>query len=124
MIELRLPLPPSVNGLYANVPGKGRVKSARYRTWLNAAGWCLKEGRPKKVKGEYVLWLWCERPDERKRDLFNLVKAVEDLLVEHGVVEDDSQCIAGHLYWSGTGRECTVKVEPAESARAAVRKAA
>jgi hypothetical protein len=32
-------MPPSVNTIYANVPGKGRVKSARYKTWLKAAGW-------------------------------------------------------------------------------------
>ena len=113
MIELRLPLPPSTNHLYANVAGKGRVKSSRYRTWINAAGWCLKEQRPHKVSGDYVLWLWCERPDGRRRDLGNLEKPVSDLLVEHGIVGDDSECVAIHLYWSGVGRECTVKVEPA-----------
>jgi crossover junction endodeoxyribonuclease RusA len=124
MIGFRLPAPPSVNSLYANVPGKGRVKSKRYRTWLNAAGWALKEQRPKRVSGDYVLWLWCERPDKRRRDLGNLEKPVSDLLVEHGVVGDDSQCMAIHLYWSGEGRECTVKVEAVEAARMPVAKAA
>ncbi len=31
MIRIVLPLPPSTNGLYANAPGKGRVKSKRKR---------------------------------------------------------------------------------------------
>jgi len=116
---LRLPLPPSVNALYANVPKRGRVRSARYRTWLNAAGWALAEQRPRKVSGDYVLWLWCERPDGRRRDIGNLEKPISDLLVAHGVVGDDSECVAIHLYWQGTGRECTVKVEAAEPARMA-----
>lgn len=124
MIEVRLPLPPSVNALYANVAGKGRVKSARYRTWLNAAGWELKARKRGKVSGDYQLWIWAERPDKRRRDLGNLEKPISDLLVANGVVEDDSQCIGIHIYWAGAGRECTVKVEPAIPARASIKKAA
>jgi crossover junction endodeoxyribonuclease RusA len=122
MIELRLPLPPSVNGLYANIPGRGRVKSARYRTWLNAAGWKLAEQKPKKVAGDYQLWIWAERPDNRRRDLGNLEKPISDLLVVHGVVTDDSRCAELHVYWQGAGRECVVRIEPAEASR--LRKAA
>ena len=32
MIRLTIPLPPSLNRLYRAVPGKGVIKSARYRT--------------------------------------------------------------------------------------------
>jgi crossover junction endodeoxyribonuclease RusA len=124
MIEIRLPLPPSTNALYANVPGKGRVKSSRYRTWLNAAGWALKEQKPKSVSGDYRLWIWAERPDNRRRDLGNLEKPLSDLLVAHGVVSDDSQCVALCLFWEGVGRECVVHIEPAVSARSDMRKAA
>lgn len=113
MIELTLPLPPSVNGLYANVPGRGRVRSDRYRKWATSAGWDLKAQKPGKVDGDYVLWVWCERPDKRKRDLGNLEKPLSDLLVEHGVVGDDSQCTSLHMYWSGSGRHCRVQVKPA-----------
>lgn len=114
MITLKLPMPPPANNLFANKAGRGRVKSERYRTWLNAAGWELKEQKPAKVEGEYCIWLYVERPDNRKRDLSNLIKPIEDLLVSHGVVEDDSKCAEVHLYWSGSGRGCTVKVEPAQ----------
>lgn len=114
MISIVLPMPPSGNALYRNVNGRGRVKSERYKTWLNAAGWSLKEQKPGKVEGEYRLWLYCDKPDNRRRDLANLEKAVSDLLVSHGVVTDDSLCVELHLYWSGTGRECTVNVEPAQ----------
>ena len=122
MIKISLPRPPSVNALYANVPGKGRVKSARYRTWLNAAGWEIKAQKPGKVKGDYRLWLYCQRPDRRRRDLGNLEKPISDLLVAHGVVSDDSACVELHVYWAGSGRECEVRidaVQPIPMAKAA-----
>lgn len=31
--HIDLPLPPSVNALYRNVPGRGRVKTALYKRW-------------------------------------------------------------------------------------------
>lgn len=114
MNRITLPMPPSTNALYRNVPKKGRVKTHRYLTWIQAAGWALKEQKPATVEGPYCLWLYCERPDKRRRDIGNLEKAVSDLLVSHGVVSDDSECVELHLYWSGTGRDCTVLVEPAQ----------
>ena len=110
MIEIRLPLPPSVNGLYANIPGKGRVKSSGYRKWINAAGWALIEQKPATVSGDYDMWLYFEWPDNRRRDIGNLEKAVSDLLVTHKVIEDDSRCQALHLYRGGKGRECVVRI--------------
>lgn len=113
MIELTLPLPPSTNNLYFNSPHGGRVPTKRYAGWRNVAGTELKIQKPGKVDGDYVLWIWCERPDKRKRDLGNLEKPLSDLLVEHGVVGDDSQCTSLHMYWSGSGRHCRVQVKPA-----------
>lgn len=114
MIRLKIPNPPSVNALFRNVPGKGRVKTKRYLTWIQAAGWAIKEQKPGKVEGPYCLWLYCGKPDNRRRDLANLEKAVSDLLVSHGVIKDDSHCVELHLYWDGPGRECVVHVEPAK----------
>lgn len=114
MIRITLPLPPSTNALYRNVAKRGRVKTERYNTWLQAAGWALKEQKPGKVEGPYCLWLYCGKPDNRRRDLANLEKAVSDLLVAHKIVEDDSLCAELHLYWEGTGRDCVVNVEPAK----------
>ncbi len=42
MIVYRLPAPPSVNNLFRNVPGKGRVRSSEYVAWCEAAGWSLR----------------------------------------------------------------------------------
>lgn len=92
MIHLSLPYPVSVNAMYANAPGRGRVKTERYKTWLNAAGWALKSARPSKVAGAYTLEITLFQSDKRKRDLDNTVKAISDLLVTHQLVEDDSLC--------------------------------
>ena len=123
MSEITLPLPPSVNALYRNRKkdgkGRGRIKTERYNTWLNAAGWELNQQKPPKVKGNYILWLYCERPDKRRRDLGNLLKAMEDLLTDLGVIEDDSLAVEIHLYWRGVGRSCRVRVESATPSRLA-----
>ena len=85
---ISLPFPPSVNGLFRNVRGRGRVKTQRYLTWLSAAGWDVKGAKP--VEGPYRLAITLKRPDKRHRDLDNHAKAISDLLVEHGVTPDDS----------------------------------
>lgn len=90
-----LPFPPSVNGLFA---GKARrYASPAYKAWKAAA-------RPfvpaVLIAGPYTLELIFDRPDRRARDLGNLEKAVSDLIVERGLVIDDSCCQRITLAWS------------------------
>ena len=97
MISMTLPYPISVNAMYANVPGKGRVKTERYKTWLNSAGWSLRAARPERVSGPYKLEIVLHVADARRRDLDNTVKPVLDLLVTHGLVDDDTHCMELHV---------------------------
>lgn len=113
MIVLDLPFPVSVNALYCNKAGKGRVKSQRYREWSNVAGWELKSQRPGKVTGRYALTILLEQKDGRRRDIGNLEKCVSDLLVEHGVVEDDALAASIFLAWSDVNG-CQVIVRQAD----------
>lgn len=85
-----LPFPPSVNSLYANAPGRGRVRTPAYQRWANEAGLRLNLQRPKKVSGRVRIAIRAVPPDKKKRDLDNLEKAIMDLLVDMGVIEDDS----------------------------------
>lgn len=97
--EILLPtLPPSTNSLYRNwtdkekargrhLARKGRPKSERYNTWLNAAGWDLKLQKPGKHAGKVRLSIWIS--EKGKTDLSNNTKALEDLLVTHQVIVDD-----------------------------------
>lgn len=83
--------PPGVNNLYANVQGRGRVKTKRHREWAAAAGWAFNGHQM--VKGEFELNIILSKAKKRKnQDLDGLLKAPIDLLVAHGIVEDDSLC--------------------------------
>lgn len=92
MITLTLPYPPSVNHLYAVVNGR-KVLSAKGRAYLLA----VDESVHRQLWGQsfgsarvaYTATVF--PPDHRRRDLSNLVKAVEDALTKAGVWNDDSQ---------------------------------
>jgi Holliday junction resolvase RusA-like endonuclease len=84
-----LPRPPSVNQLYRNVPNVGRVKTAAYKSWIQAAGWILKAmHRKPRIEGKY--WLLVEVGPTRA-DIDNLFKAMNDLLQSHEIVTNDNK---------------------------------
>src|SRR5687768_6995399 len=119
MIRYRLPHPPSTNGLFANIPGKGRVKTAAYRDWIEAAGYeILAQGR-QKIRGKVSIAILASRPDKRKRDCSNLIKPLEDLLVRMAVIEDDSFVERLSVQWTDTGEGVTVIVQSHEQELAA-----
>lgn len=89
MIGLTLPRPPSVNSLFFNKPGKGRVKTSEYRAWRIEAGWMLEMQKPQAIKGPVRVEYLVE--DKGKTDLGNLEKAITDLLVSHGLIEGDGR---------------------------------
>ena len=64
------------------------------------------------MKGRYKLTVLAVRPDKRKRDLDNLFKAASDVLVEIGVVEDDSLCDWIEARWVQSGPQFMIAVEP------------
>ena len=118
MIRYDLPYPPSTNGLFFNA-SKGRVKTIAYRNWLDAAGnQILAQGR-KHIHGKVSLAIAVTRPDRRKRDISNLIKAVEDLLVEMAVIDDDSLVQRLSIKWVDSGPECAVIIQQAEQELAA-----
>jgi Holliday junction resolvase RusA-like endonuclease len=85
-VTLELPIPPSANALFRNVPKRGRVKTSRYEAWLKEAGWLLKSQRPEKIIGPYHITI-AVAPS--RHDLGNLEKATSDLLQAHQVIEND-----------------------------------
>ena len=90
---LVLPFPPSVNSLYdGGKRAARRFTSDSYRAWQADAYEALlkqpdhssRHALP--VQGTYTF----SRPDNRRRDVFNLEKAVSDFLVKHGILADDT----------------------------------
>lgn len=85
--RLTLPIPPSVNQMYSNVLGRGRIATTALRNWKEAAGLRLKEQRPQPVIGPYKFALYL--PNKMRGDIDGRLKAAIDLLVTHGVTPDD-----------------------------------
>ena len=93
MIVLHLPFPPSLNNMFIN-GSRGRFRSQKYDSWIQAAGGEIMRQRPSKVDGPvHLTFEFEEGRDKRKRDISNLVKAPEDLLVKHGIIEADDGSI-------------------------------
>lgn len=90
--------PPSVNGLFVNVPGKGRVKASGYARWRKAAAWAARAARqgPRPLAGDLVAEIEIGLTVRRRFDLDNRMKALFDALTAGGVIEDDSQIAAIH----------------------------
>jgi Holliday junction resolvase RusA-like endonuclease len=110
-ISITLPKPPSVNELFANVPGTGRVKTQKYRSWERDAGWLLREQRPGHIEGHYELTI---RMPRGRGDLGNAEKATSDLLVKHGVIDDDKFARRIVLERDDEAKDMVVTVRAAE----------
>ncbi|MGM4997815.1 RusA family crossover junction endodeoxyribonuclease [Tardiphaga sp. 538_B7_N1_4] len=117
MTTVTLPFPISVNAMFSN--GRtGRHKSQRYADWLNEAGYSLMVQRPKIVKGPVVIsCLVQDGRDGRKRDITNLIKGPEDLLVSHGIIEADDSSIVREvkMKWSKDVQGIQITITPVEA---------
>jgi crossover junction endodeoxyribonuclease RusA len=90
-LVIELPMPPSSNNMFVNA-GKRRIRSAEYSGWLLEAGFQLKSQRPPLVAGKVSLLIEVEEPKTKiRQDCTNRIKAVEDLLVSHRVIQGDDQ---------------------------------
>lgn len=112
-IVFRIPTPPSVNNLYANVRGRGRIKSERYRVWRNAAAWAMRldGNKPRSwetISGPVSVEIICGG----RADVDNRSKAALDLLVEMKVIGDDRQVAELRVKRGENPREATVTVRP------------
>lgn len=107
-LRLELPIPPSINCCFVNVlTGRGgsrasRARSKKYRAWASAAGWHLKIARPKKVAGATEIEILVARPNKNS-DVDNRIKPVLDLLVTHGVIDDDRHVESTSARWARPG---------------------
>ena len=82
-MKLRLPLPPSLNNSFVNVPGRGRVPSKAYAAWKKEAQpfifnqW-MAQAQPRFVK-HYALHYRFNI--DHKSDIGNREKCATDLIV-------------------------------------------
>ena len=90
-MKLILPMPPSVNSLYRNVPGRGRVPSGLYQRWRKAADDAMWGQKKQRIEGPVIIVITLQ--PKGRYDVDNKIKAVLDLLVRYGIIEDDDHHI-------------------------------
>lgn len=101
-ITFSLSTAPSVNNLYANVAGIGRVKTAAYRKWLKAAKLELMAQRCRPVRTPVAIRI--QVPETSRLDIDAPIKATLDLLVAARIIPGDSKQYvrAGSFsFWNG-----------------------
>lgn len=98
-INLILPWPPSVNRYWRTFQGR-MIISAEGRSYRSAiADQVLIQRGAKHYEGKLKVVIEAWRPDNRKRDLDNLLKAVLDSLTHAGVWADDGLIVDLRIYW-------------------------
>tara|TARA_Y100000310_G_C20678911_1_gene814717 strand:+ start:372 stop:713 length:342 start_codon:yes stop_codon:yes gene_type:complete len=113
-VTFSLPIPPSVNAMYVNVAGVGRVKTTTCKQWYAEAKTEIMMQRrdipevADKATVHYVV------PYNGRRDLDNYLKALNDVLVSSGVLPSDRMsCLTGVAIKVGDVDRVEVTVTPA-----------
>jgi len=94
-----LPIPPSANAIWRSNRGRTHL-SAKYKSWIASAGLMLNSQRVPTINPPYQVEYAVGRPDKRRRDVTNFVKALDDLLQNCNVITNDSEIIDSRIYWS------------------------
>jgi Holliday junction resolvase RusA-like endonuclease len=108
-------LPPPLSACFNNAKDSGRVKTKRYKDWIELAStetrrqlmlmFTLPITAPIAVTYSLV------KPDNRKRDLGNLEKGLSDILVSTGIIEDDSLIEDLRLKWVESEHPVTIEIQ-------------
>lgn len=65
----------------------------------------------KKIRGPFKITVTFVRPDNRHRDLDNLLKALLDCLQHAGVITNDKNCVEISAKWIEAGHPCEIILE-------------
>ncbi len=120
MITLSLPFPPSLNNMFFNLPRGGRAASKKYLLWQKLAGEAVREQAQEAISGRLMVVVTLGRPDKRRRDIDNYLKAPLDLLVREDLIDDDRDIETLSIAW-GPVEGAVVRVWPMCAERDAIR---
>ena len=90
-IQIDLPYPPTLNKLYPSSKGGRRFLSGVGKAYKREVLLIVKQCNYKKIQGRIKIDITAYPPDNRKRDLDNIVKIIFDSLDSAGLFDDDSQ---------------------------------
>jgi crossover junction endodeoxyribonuclease RusA len=116
--SVAVPMPPSTNTLFVNIPGRGRVKNGKYRTWQLEAIPILKTNL-EPVQGAVRMHYRLTLGTSFRGDISNRIKALEDAVVEAGIIEGDTHRIVSEIlitrdYISGKNSYIILRLSKAE----------
>lgn len=97
-VTFTLPIPPSVNQMFRNVRGKGRVKTGHYEQWRGHALTSLRLQKIPHIDGSVVVLFGVER-GSLAADIDNRIKAMLDAIVTAKIITDDNQVTAFAAAW-------------------------
>ena len=100
MIELTLPWPPTVNTYWRMYQNRMIISEAGRKYRKAVAEQVFLQSRGKTTVGPVKVVIEAWRPDNRRRDLDNLLKAVLDSLGHAGIYIDDSLIVDLRIYWA------------------------
>lgn len=102
-----------MNRLWRAVKGRN-IKAKPYRDWQLEAGTELMCQRPERHEGPVHVTMTFGLPDRRRRDIDNLAKPVNDLLVEHQIIQrDDTEFLKKLTLQLGEGfKGVRVRIDP------------
>lgn len=113
-VTFTLPVPPSVNQLFRNVPGQGRVKTRVYDDWQGHARTSLRLQNISPIKGQVLVLFGVER-QSLAADIDNRIKAMLDVIVKAKIIRDDSNVTAFAAAWLPAANGLAhVQIFPAE----------
>ena len=113
-VTFTIPVPPSVNGAFANVPKVGRIKTEAYKQWLEGAGWTIRAHAVPHIGGVVEVEIKVRRPQAGRSDIDNRIKATLDLMVKMHVIDDDRMVRKVSAEWSEDVTACEVTVTQVE----------
>jgi crossover junction endodeoxyribonuclease RusA len=100
MIQITLPWPPTVNTYWRVFNGRSILSEAGRRYRVAVAEQVLIQRAAKHITQPMRVEIEAFRPDKRRRDLDNLLKAILDGLAHAGVYGDDEQIHDLRIFWA------------------------
>lgn len=96
VVELVLPWPPSINHYWPQMYNKKLKRIVRFispegKVFRDLVMIAVRQARPMKLKGDLRFEATFNPPNNLRRDIDNLPKALLDALTKAGVFNDDSQ---------------------------------
>ena len=100
LVQITLPIPPSVNGMYAAAGRGQRRLTPKARDWKAAAAITVRAAHthPRPFTGAVAVEITITRADKRRSDIDNPCKCLLDALEDGGLLKDDAQIVELHVF--------------------------